>query len=680
MRKASAFISFILAAVLLLGSFPAFEVFAQEPDYVKKDIPTYVFSLDNVRTTACVFSSLLPDVPYVDPVDYMSVIYTSKFSQVDNGDGTVTVNAPNGTMVANLEKNTLYFEDFESFMSNKKNQEGSSLSIKFAKTESSDYIGEFADLTLDLGKYGIELLLYDGLLYLPLPTISVLFASDYNNAEYVDGSIYYLHSMENTAKDGYFDKSSVYNSLTRSPEMAAFTYANLCFSFDYFYGKPTNALLATDVAAKGFDRTLAEYDDTTRMAREKLQSEDICDYMAALVILSYYFDDGGHTVFYNDPLSESTLYQENPFTTEFLQRLLSDDPFYSTAKQMLSKVYYSGAGRDPLNKLRADAYADYEKPLSWNNGISYLLVSGNTAVFVFDSFDADTATQFREALVYAESHDIRNFVVDLSCNGGGLVVSALFMLASMLCQTTGSNTASHMSQKTITGNTVENIAQFDLNLDGEFNDDDKSVGYDLNFSILTSRYSFSSGNLLPVLAHEKGIAIFGEVSGGGACSLEKIYLADAHYIFASSYNKFVTISGLDVDLGAPVDELLVTTDETGTADYSGLYDIDRLGQLTEDFYACHHTEMIKIDRKEATGTEDGNIEYYICSECGKWFSDEEGKTKITDRSSVILPATGEPDHPIVGDRSEPVIWLASGVLSVLILFVIGQRKKKHRLV
>ena len=52
-------------------------VFAEEPEYEKREITTYVFSLENVKTTECVFSGVLPEVPYIDPVDYLSAVFTN---------------------------------------------------------------------------------------------------------------------------------------------------------------------------------------------------------------------------------------------------------------------------------------------------------------------------------------------------------------------------------------------------------------------------------------------------------------------------------------------------------------------------------------------------------------------------------------------------------------------------
>ena len=44
--------------------------------------------------------------------------------------------------------------------------------------------------------------------------------------------------------------------------------------------------------------------------------------------------------------------------------------------------------------------------------------------------------------------------------------------------------------------------------------------------------------------------------------------------------------------------------------------------------------------QDATCTEDGNEAYYICDGCDKWFEDAQGKSEITDKTSVIIPAAG----------------------------------------
>ena len=54
----------------------------------------------------------------------------------------------------------------------------------------------------------------------------------------------------------------------------------------------------------------------------------------------------------------------------------------------------------------------------------------------------------------------------------------------------------------------------------------------------------------------------------------------------------------------------------------------------------HTHSLKKVAAKKATCTENGSIEYYTCSGCSDWFKDSAGKTKITDRNSIVVKATG----------------------------------------
>lgn len=47
--------------------------------------------------------------------------------------------------------------------------------------------------------------------------------------------------------------------------------------------------------------------------------------------------------------------------------------------------------------------------------------------------------------------------------------------------------------------------------------------------------------------------------------------------------------------------------------------------------------LAKTERKEATCAEEGNIEYWTCTACGKIFADEAGKQEIADKAALILP-------------------------------------------
>lgn len=56
----------------------------------------------------------------------------------------------------------------------------------------------------------------------------------------------------------------------------------------------------------------------------------------------------------------------------------------------------------------------------------------------------------------------------------------------------------------------------------------------------------------------------------------------------------------------------------------------------------HSSHLGRVPAKSATCVQPGNIGYYIC-ECGKWFTDTTAMVEITDRNSVVTPATGHVD-------------------------------------
>ena len=65
-----------------------------------------------------------------------------------------------------------------------------------------------------------------------------------------------------------------------------------------------------------------------------------------------------------------------------------------------------------------------------------------------------------------------------------------------------------------------------------------------------------------------------------------------------------------------------------------------------------HVHTLKtIPAREATEKEDGNIEYFVCEECGKLFSDKDGLVEI-EKSQVIIPA--KKDDNMDTDKTKPL--------------------------
>ena len=75
--------------------------------------------------------------------------------------------------------------------------------------------------------------------------------------------------------------------------------------------------------------------------------------------------------------------------------------------------------------------------------------------------------------------------------------------------------------------------------------------------------------------------------------------------------------------------------DTGSALYEH-YNKEFVGRLKK----LHIHKLTLVPAKDATCTEEGNKAYYICDGCDKWFEDAQGTSEITDKTSVIKPASG----------------------------------------
>lgn len=570
---------------MLTAVIPSLSVAAVDGDgeqYEVKTLTTYLYSKDQATTTDALFTKDLPTIPYLDAEDFFDHIYTVDFTTAKNPDGTYSISSKNGTMVVDTEKDTLYFDAFEHFILSDPVIEGSAMENTYAKTAPPVIEGELKPLTLDLGAYDIDLIDYQEKIYFPLPTLADLVCITYNAAEYIDGILYYVHTMD--SDDGYIDSSSLSEILVRDPAAAAFSYRELCFCMDHFYGAPAQGKLAASIKEKGFDKTLDEYSDGTRTAKELLQSPEIVYFNAGMMYLDEVMFDGGHTsmtagVFMSMADQSSAIY--NAFAQMGKER-----PDY--AWQMMTAMM-TMQKRTNFEKviapLREEAYKNYETVKTWENDAS-LLRSGDTVIFVFDSFKNEVIEPYKWSLDYAAENGIKNFLIDLTYNGGGSsdVVAYIYTIIMNSANNAHTNQFYMRTLFTTTGNIMSEEVTLDLNLDGVIDENDCDVAYDLNFAFLCTPLAFSCGNLLPCLARENGIPVLGDNSGGGSCALSKCYIECWHWYTLSSPRKFIKADGTDADYGSGVDYELFTTDAEGNKDYSGLYDMSNISDMIHAYY------------------------------------------------------------------------------------------------
>ena len=85
-------------------------------------------------------------------------------------------------------------------------------------------------------------------------------------------------------------------ALTERPaDLAAFSYGELCFVMDTFYGHPGSAPLEEALSEYGFDGALEAHSDESREVRRLLQSRRLGEYIAGAERLNALLYDGGHT-------------------------------------------------------------------------------------------------------------------------------------------------------------------------------------------------------------------------------------------------------------------------------------------------------------------------------------------------------------------------------------------------
>ena len=93
----------------------------------------------------------------------------------------------------------------------------------------------------------------------------------------------------------------------------------------------------------------------------------------------------------------------------------------------------------------------------------------------------------------------------------------------------------------------------------------------------------------------------------------------------------------------------------------------------------HSHTLTKVEAKQPTNRETGNIEYYVCSDCGGYFRDADGKIYIEDKNSVIIPALGDEDAPV--KSGFPWVWVVLAAVLVcaaaVVIIIIVIKKKKQ---
>lgn len=105
-------------------------------------------------------------------------------------------------------------------------------------------------------------------------------------------------------------------------------------------------------------------------------------------------------------------------------------------------------------------------------------------------------------------------------------------------------------------------------------------------------------------------------------------------------------------------------------------------------------KLTHVEAKEATADTDGNIEYWYCENCGKYYKDENATQEIS-QSDTVIPATGETgtapgvggntesgaQSPQTGDNRALGMWLTvlgASALALIGCVTLGRRRKSRK--
>lgn len=94
----------------------------------------------------------------------------------------------------------------------------------------------------------------------------------------------------------------------------------------------------------------------------------------------------------------------------------------------------------------------------------------------------------------------------------------------------------------------------------------------------------------------------------------------------------------------------------------------------------NHTDLKHIDAKAATEDAEGNIEYWYCGGCDKYYSGKDGINEIKKADTVTAKLPGDTKSPRTGKASDLALWISLLLVSGGVTGVTAglRKKKKHK--
>ncbi len=538
----------------------------------KRNIPTYFFkykSEDNKKIPLYYMNG--SDVPYFEITDMVSSLETivkgcgkPDFElKVEKDGNRVTLTRENNYFVTlDFDKDTVFFWDYDGFFTSSSTKtlldlimpiyETSDFTFMLKTVGSTERTGN--TVTLDAGSYEIDFVRKGDKYYIPVQTFSDIFLSGfgagvtlYNTHSliiYLEGmDSLYNHDTGKYTKLGqvYYGKDGKYATGKVSETMSEFSVNEFCFAMDTLYG------LKKEHNITAFKEVIVQRDTGFNMYSTNAKKID-----RELWNLIYQNVDDIHSRY-----------------------ALSSYASGADYKWKLYEKYGQGYARDFIFTFDEELKEFRKK---YNPDLKIYEEHGDTAYITFDGFELDFSSllylfgdepgesnnitldrvhdtigliSYSVQQILRKDSPIKNVVLDLSLNGGGAVDAAAYVVAAFLGK------ASFSVENALSGSRITNDYMCDINFDTKFDNNETLAGKGLNLYCLTTKASFSCGNLVPcIFKEDPHVSIIGQKSGGGACTVGTISTATGTVLDISSNTRLSYIkngSFYNVDQGAEPD-------------------------------------------------------------------------------------------------------------------------------
>ena len=532
----------------------------------------------STQTVALRYYDDIPHVAYIAVTDFQDMLVPSKSIKVNKTAASQyqLVTSKGETAMVNTAEESMTFDDYMSFVSlyviNAEGLVEDDDELFYVRDKPATYTPATASVTFDMKKYGIDLRGDGQMVYVPLSTLSDIYSNLDGKHVFFNGEKIILTDFETKPiemDEAFFMKP--YDATERPADLAAYSYGELCFAIDHFYGRPGRKGIDNVIQEKGLDQALSEN------ARKLLKSTKMDEYAFGLEYLAARLADGSHTLI--SPIVNCAVIgiTDMKIIGKYLAKFVypfSED-YYIEAMSVFANIKPNDASE----------YAAKARQQLLNTD-SYIKI-GNTMYCFFDDFgpvDSKSWTAFYngtgplptykpefkgdicgivEALDKAAADpEVKNFVLDMTCNNGG-ELSVLQAITALLAGKTAVTW-----DNVLTKQRVVNDVLVDANFDRVFDDKDKAPRHpELNVAIMTSHYAYSCGNLLPSQMKDFGYLIIGEKTGGGSCSIQKMCTAEGFcYQISSARARLVNKNGENIDGGVEPHIALEVKQATGKDD------------------------------------------------------------------------------------------------------------------